>query len=460
MTSHIIDSEIFQNGWSSEEMRKIFDSTIRFQRWLDIEVALAQAQAQLGIIPRAAADEIARQARIEFIDMEQMKADYQKTQHSLMPLLWGLQRLCAEDYGEYIHYGATTQDIEDTASILELKEAFKIIVRDLRDIEKILINLSKRHRKTIMCGRTHAQQGLPITLGLKFAIWVSEIHRHIERFKEMKPRLFVGMLHGGTGTMSALGPQGHETMRIMMEKLGLGMPDVGWGNSRDRLAEYVCNIAMAAATLGKIANEIMQLNKTEIGELSEPLPEEYIGSSTMPHKRNPEISEAVVMLSRIIRSHAGVALEAMICEHERDSRSWRTDWLVLPDSSMMMGAMLQMIKHVLANLGIHKDRIAKNLNMLEGLLLSEGFMFLLGQKIGKQTAHHYIARASLEAVAKKRPLIEILCELPELKKVISKDDLRDIADYEKHIGFAHEMVAKVSRTSEARRKKDRQCLDF
>jgi adenylosuccinate lyase len=460
MASHIMDYEVYRGGWSTEEMRTIFDEKRRFQRWLDIEVALAKAQAQLGVIPREAADEIARHADIEKIDIRQIKADYQKTQHSLMPLLKGVQHLCRGNLGEYIHYGPTTQDIEDTGTILELKEAHKIILRDLREIEETLMGLSQKYNGTIMCGRTHGQQGLPITLGLKFAIWVSEIRRHIERFKELRPRLFVGMLHGGAGSMAGLGPKGLETIDIMMKALGLSVPDVGWGNSRDHLAEYVCVVAMTSATLGKIANEIFELSKTEIGELSEPFPEGYIGSSTMPHKLNPEFSEQVVMLSRIIRSHASVALEAIVCEHERDTRSWRTDWWSLPECSMMMGAILSFMKHLLKGLVVKEENIGRNLHLLHGLLFSEGLMFLLGTKIGKQTAHHVIGEASLKAYKEKRPIKEVLAEMEDVKKVLTPQEIEELMDYSKHIGFSKEMVEKVCQTSEERRNTDDPCLKF
>ncbi|MCX5907357.1 MAG: adenylosuccinate lyase family protein, partial [Deltaproteobacteria bacterium] len=376
------------------------------------------------------------------------------------PLLHGVQHLCEKDYGQYIHYGPTTQDIEDTGEILELKDVYPLILRDLREVEKTLMDLARRYQETIMCGRTHSQQALPITLGLKFAIWLSEIRRHIERWKEMKPRLLVGLLHGGAGTMAALGPKARETVQMVMEELGLGVPDTGWGNSRDHLAEYVCVVANAAATFGKIANEIFELSKTEIGELSEPFREGYIGSSTMPHKRNPEISEQVVMLSRIIRSHAGVALEAVVCEHERDSRSWRTDWLTLPECSMMMGAILSMMKHLLGNLIVHEDRIGKNLNLLHGLLFSEGFMFLLGEKIGKQKAHEVINKASSRVYQEQRPIKDILLEMPEVAEFLSKKELEEIMDYRKHIGFSRQMVEKSCATSEKKRKEDDPYLRF
>jgi adenylosuccinate lyase len=460
MASHIIDFEIYGDGWSTAEMRAVFDEKVRFQRWLDIEAALARAQSRHGVIPEEAALEISKNARLELIGMDELKTEYRKTQHSLMPLIKGLGNLCQGQCGQFVHYGPTTQDIEDTGTILELKDAYRIILRDLREIEEILLGQAKRHRETVMCGRTHGQQALPITLGLKFAVWVSEIRRHIERLKEMKPRLFVGMLHGGAGTMAALGPKAMETIETLMAELGLGVPEVGWGNSRDRLAEYVLLISMTAATLGKIANEILGLSKTETGELSEPFPEGYIGSSTMPHKLNPEISEQVVMLSRIIRSHAGIALEAVVCEHERDSRSWRTDWLTLPESSMMMGAVLSMMKSLLSGLVIHEERIFQNLNLTHGLLCSEGVMFLLGERIGKQKAHHVINAACLEAYRLQTPLKEILLGMAEVTDHLSEEEIEAVMDHGKHVGLSREMVDNVCLHSETRRATDAPFLDF
>ncbi len=460
MASTILESEFYGDGWSTPEMRAVFDDRRRYQRWLDIEAALARVQGDLGVIPAEAAREIARQARLENIDLDRLKAELRQTQHSLVPLLRGLQRACAGGLGEYVHYGPTTQDIEDTGAVLELRDALGILLRDLRAIEAALMELSLRHRDTTMCGRTHGQQALPITLGLKFAVWVSEIRRHIERFKEMKPRLFVGMLHGGAGSMAGLGPRAMETIAGLMRALDLGVPDVGWGNARDNLAEYATHVAMAAGTIGKLVNEIFELGRTEIGEFAEALPEGYVGSSTMPHKRNPEICEQVVMLSRVIRAHALVAMEAIQAANERDSRSWRTDWWSLPECSMLFAAMLAMTKRLVMTMEIHEDRLAANLDRLRGLLLSEGLMFQLGEKIGKQTAHHVIGKACLEAHRSGRSLREVLQTLPEASAHLSPQEIDGLLDYRKHIGFARELVDQVCRTLAAARKTDGAILRY
>ena len=454
MPAGILDSQFYKDGWSTEEMRDVFDDLRRYQRWLDIEAALARVQATLGIIPGPAAEEISAKASLENIDLGFVRSELKRTRHSLVPLLRGLQRVCEGGHGEYIHFGPTTQDIEDTGAVLELREAWQIMLRDLRKVEERLMELARRHRDTLMCGRTHGQQALPITLGLKFAIWVSETRRAIERFKELAPRLFVGMLHGGAGTMAGLGPRAMEVLEGLMGELGLGIPDVGWGNSRDRFAEFVSVTALTAASLGKMANEIFCLSRSEIGEMAEGLPEGYVGSSTMPHKRNPEVSEMVVMLSRVIRSHVPASLESVDCVNERDTRSWRIDWWALPECSMMLGAMLSMSLDMLEGLEIHEDRMLANLDMLQGLLLSEGLMFELGKKIGKQTAHHVIGRACMRVHEEKRPIADVLMEMEEVSRHMTREEVEQISDYGLHVGQSGPMVDRVLATSQRLRAQD------
>ncbi|MGW8319443.1 MAG: adenylosuccinate lyase [Candidatus Promineifilaceae bacterium] len=458
--AHIIDSEIYQDAWSTAETRTIFDTRTRFQRWLDIEATLARVQARQGIIPQAAAEEIGRRARLELIDMSELKAEYKRTRHSLVPLLRALSHLCEDGHGEYVHYGPTTQDIEDTGAVLELKEAYQVLLRDLREVEQVLLDLAKTHRHTLVCGRTHGQQGLPITFGFKVAGWASELRRQIERFKEMKPRLFVGLLHGGVGTMAGLGPHASETAALVMAELGLAMPDISWGNARDRFAEYVCQVAMTAATLGRIANEIFVLCRTEVGELAEPRPKGYVGSSTMPHKRNPELSEFAVMLSRLIRGHASMALEAMVCEHERDTRSWRTDWLTLPECSMMLAAMLQIMKQLLGGLVVNEQRMADNLEMTQGLLFSEGLMFYLGEKLGKETAHDILRVAAFQAIDQQRPLVDVLLAVPQVAGLVSRDELNSQLDYRSHLGSAQAQIDRVHETARSKRPTDLPFISF
>jgi len=458
--AHIIDSEFYKDGWGTKEMRDVFDDRKRYQRWLDVEVALANAQAKLGIIPKYAAKEISKNAKLELLNLENIKRDLKKTGHSLVPLLKEVQRVCNGDAGEYIHYGPTTQDIEDTGAALEIKDAYKIILRDLYIIEKLILELAEKYKNLPMAGRTHNQQGLPITLGLKFATWAAEIRRDIERMKDIKKRIFVGMLHGGTGTMAGLGEKAFETIDLVMQDLGLEVPEIGWGSSRDYFTEYILVTGMVAATLGKISNEIYQLSRTEIGELQEPFPKDYVGSSTMPHKKNAETSEFVVAMTRIVINNCSLALQSMISEHERDTRSWRLDWHTIPENSILIAKILQANNFLLSGLEVNEKRINENLHLLKGMLFSEALMFYLGKKIGKQTAHHVIRDAVMESMTQDVSFKELLLKKSEINNNITSQELDQIMDYNKHIGKSIELVKQVVKRHEELSINDREYLYF
>ncbi|WP_243544144.1 class-II fumarase/aspartase family protein [Pseudodesulfovibrio tunisiensis] len=446
--AHIIDSEFYCNGWGTPEMRAVFDDRRRYQRWLDIEVVLAEVQAELGVIPAEAAREIKAKAKIEELDIDMIKDGLAKTGHSLVPLLKAVQVRCADNLGEHIHYGPTTQDIEDTGGVLEMKEASKILFRDLLRMEKALNELAAKYKDFPMTGRTHNQHGLPITLGLKFANWSAELRRDLERIKSMPPRVFLGMLHGGTGTMAGLGEQAYPIAEKVMERLGIGLPPSGWGSARDIVAEYQVVLGMVAGTVGRIANEIFQLARTEIQEFKEPLGEHYVGSSTMPHKRNPEVTEFCVAMCRVVMNNAPLALQSMIAEHERDTRSWRLDWHSIPESSIMLHKAITALLTIVEGLEIDEQRITDNLNMLEGMLFSEALMFHLGKKVGKQTAHHLIRDAILGATQSGKCFRELLLADETIAANISEAELDSIMDYSKHVGQSARQVAHVKETAE------------
>ncbi|MDD2207674.1 MAG: adenylosuccinate lyase [Aminobacterium sp.] len=456
--SHIIDSEFYKNGWGTEEARAVFDDRKRYQRWLDIESALAKVQGKLGVIPEEAAEEIQKKAHMELLDIDAIKKGIAETGHSFVPLIKAVQNICEGNAGEYIHYGPTTQDIEDTGMVMEIRDAYHIIFRDLCRMEEILIPLAEKYKDFPMAGRTHNQQGLPITLGLKFAGWIAEVRRDIERMKHMKETLFVGMLHGGTGTMAGLGEKALETIDGVMKELDLGVPATGWGSSRDTFAEYLSVLGMIAGTIGRIANEIFQLSRTEILELQEPLGEHYVGSSTMPHKRNAETSEFVVAMARIVISNANLGLQGMISEHERDTRSWRLDWHSMPESSIMTAKMLEACNAVLAGLDINEKRISQNLDMLHGMLFSEALMFYIGKKVGKQTAHHLIRDAVMQAQNNNMKFRDILMNDPEIKKHVSSAELDAVMDYSKHIGKSVELTEQVIARSKELSASDKEYL--
>jgi len=342
MPSNDFDSILLRHNWGTDELRRIFSDESRVQRWFDLEAALALEQAALGIVPEAAAQDIAAHARVETIDLEIVAEGIRKTKHPLVPALRELQKRCRPEHGEWIHFGPTTQDVLDTATALQLKAVHAIVLRDLAAIGRELYRLADTHKRTAMVGRTHVVHALPITFGHKCAIWLRELARHHERFMQAAPRVLVGGLVGAVGTQASFGPQAAELEARVMKRLGLGCADISWQPARDRFAEYGTLLGLLGATLAKIANEILNLARTELGELEEPFNEGKVGSSTMPHKRNPTVVENVVTVGRALRHAVGLVTESMQHEHERDGARLEDGMegpaRVLPDGRRHAGA--------------------------------------------------------------------------------------------------------------------------
>jgi len=318
MASNMLDSLLYRNVFGTPEMREIFDDKTIMQNWLDLEVALAQTQADLGIIPREAAEEIARKAFVDNLNITEIEVGINRIGHSLVPTLRNFQEICDGGWGEYIHLGATTQDILDTGFMMSIKRGFEAIYRDILEVEEAILKLVNEHADTVMAGRTHCQQALPITFGYKAAIWASEVRRGIERMKDCRRRCFVGQLSGAVGTMGGFGEQAIKVSDESIKKIGLDIPDIAWHASRDRVAEIVSVLAILACTLGKIGNEICGMQMTEIGEIAEGFTKGSVGSSTMPHKRNPGTAEALHMLSRLIKTNAAATFDSIYSTFERD----------------------------------------------------------------------------------------------------------------------------------------------
>jgi adenylosuccinate lyase len=362
-----------------------------------------------------------------------------------------VQRLCDHGWGEYIHYGATTQDIIDTGMMLGVKETYAIVQRDLEEVESALLDLVERNASVVMVGRTHGQQALPITFGYKAAVWLREISRHIERWMTSQPRVLVGVLAGGVGTYSGFGALGFEIERRVMEKLGLGQSDIAWHTARDRFAEFVCLEAMIAGTLGKIGNMIAEMQKPEFGEISEPYKMGMVGSSTMPHKRNPDRSEALNGLSKLIRSRAAVMLESIVAEHERDGMSWKPEWVTIPEASLYLSASLDKAKAILKGLQVHPERMQANLQLLKGLILSEAAMFAIGQRVGKQTAHEVVYEAAARVYSEGISFKECLLTAPQLHGEFTEQELDTLLQPDKYIGLSVEIAKRaVDRTRSER----------
>jgi|DewCreStandDraft_1066081.scaffolds.fasta_scaffold00485_48 adenylosuccinate lyase len=454
MPAYFIDSVLWGDLFSTAELRAIFDDRAYIQRVLDAEAALAEAEAELGLIPAAAAAEIRLKARVENVDLGAIKAEFDRIRHQIMPVVHALARACEGGAGEYVHWGATTQDIVDTATVLQLKDALQVFYRDLREIEAELIRLAETHAATPMAGRTHGQQALPVTLGYKFAVWAAEIRRHIERLKEAAPRVLVGQLGGAVGTFASFGAVGPEVRRRMLAKLGLGEPEICWHSARDRFAEVNCLLGLIAATLYKVGNEIYQLQKTEIDELEEPFTPGKVGSSTMPHKRNPSLAENLKAVADKIRHNVAQALAAASPEHERDAAAWWAERLALAENCLLMGAALFRTKQLLSGLTVRPDRMARNLRALGDLLLSEAVMLRAAEKLGRQTAHEVVYRAAMRAYEAGGSLKAELLAEPELAGLFTEADLDRLLDPAGYIGLAPQVVAEVAAKLRAARAAD------
>ncbi|MER3420576.1 MAG: fumarate lyase [Chloroflexota bacterium] len=453
MAVHLIDSELFRGAWSTPEVRDLFDDRARLQRWLDVMAALALEQAELGLIPRAAAEEIARKARVELLDLDAIRRGIEESSHSLLSTIRALQAVCEGDAGEYINYGTTVHDITDTANALAFREVCQIVYRDLRAIEGECLRLARAHRDTIMPGRTHGQSGLPITFGFKAAVWAREARRHIQRLRELAPRLLIGQLAGAVGTLAFFEGKGLELQRRVMRRLGLGVPDIAWDTARDNLAEFAGFLAMTAQTCAKIGTEVYNLQRPEIGELAEPFQYGRVGSVTMPHKRNPETVEHIATLAKIVRADAAVLLEGMIHEHERDGRPWKAEWVALPEACVLATKALQLTREVLAGLVVHPAAMRRNLHAENGLLASEAVMGALAKKVGKQTAHTLVYEAAMRAAEQGINLREALLESPAAPYLVDTD-LDALFDLRNSLGHTTDFVDQVLLLAEQERAAD------
>lgn len=448
MPVSVFDMQSLQHLWGTDELRAIFSEENRIQKWLDFEAALAAAQAEMKIIPDHAAREIAEQAKVGNIDIAAMSAEIRRIKHSLVPALKQLQAACSKDNGEWVHYGATTQDVVDTGVALQLKEFHAVAMRDLKAVGRELARLAAAHRDVPMAGRTHGVQALPITFGHKCALWLDEIGRHHERLQQCEPRVMVGMLAGAVGSQASLGAQAIELERRMMEKLGLGAPDISWAPARDRFTEYANLLAMVGATLSKIGNELFNMQRNEFGEVEEGFSEGKLGSSTMPHKRNPTSAENLAGLSRPLRYNAAMMVEGMVQEGERDGIAWKMEWKALPECCLIAGAMLFQAKNLLAGLKVNADVMAANLDKMRGYLLSERVMLELSARVGKQTAHEWIYEASMLGITSKLDFADAMRQHHGLAELLGDDEIRELTD---PAGYLGQCGASVDRVIERQR---------
>ncbi|MGI8626427.1 MAG: class-II fumarase/aspartase family protein [Geodermatophilaceae bacterium] len=442
MSAHPADSRLFGHLWSTAESRRLFDDEGRAASWLHILATLAQAQADVGLIPEDAAEVIRSQATIERIDLDLVGEETRSSGHSTMGFIRALRLSLPETAREWVYYGATVQDLSDTWTALVCRAIGDLLVRDVSAMRDLAADLARRHRDTAMCGRTHGQPGLPITFGFKAAVWAAELDRHLVRLTQGRPRWEVAQLGGALGTMEFWGERGVPLLEAFAGRLNLATPEIAWLTARDRVAEFVCPLAATSATVAKIGNEVLQLQRPEIGEVREGFRAGTVGSITMPHKRNPENAEQLVSLSRVVRAQAALALEGMVCEHERDGRAWKTEWLLLPEACLAFSASCAFGLDMLERLEIDPERMSANVASHRGYLMSEVVMRALADRLGKHSAHDVVYEASMSGIGAGHDFFTALRADTRLD-VIDDNELRALLDVRAALGSAGQFVDRV-----------------
>jgi len=424
--------------YGREEMKRIFDEENRLRKYIEVEVALAEAHAEIGNIPIASSKNIRKCA--SKVKLKRVKEIEEEVKHDLMAVVKAFSEVCGND-GKYIHLGATSNDIIDTATALQLKDGIALIVKDLVKLRNTIAKLAKKHKDTLMLGRTHGQAALPITFGLKLAVWVFEIDRHLERIMETSKRVEVGKMLGAVGTGAAFGKHALKIQKSVMKKLGLGTPHATTQIlGRDRYAELVCVLANIASSLEKFATEIRNLQRNEIDEVSEGFNKKMqVGSSTMPQKRNPIMSENIVGLSRIVRAFVLPAFENVSLWHERDLTNSSSERFIIPHVFVIVDDMLCKMEEIISNLEVKKENMLKNIEETKGYIMAESIMMCLSEKVGRQKAHELVRKVSIEGQEKGISFKDAILSSP-ISNYLSMQEIEDALQPRKYLGIAADIV--------------------
>jgi adenylosuccinate lyase len=432
--------------YGRKEIKDIFGEEKRLQYLLDVEAALARAHAKIGNIPNEAAEEITKKATTQEVMVSRVKEIELETKHDIMAVTKALAEVCTGDAGKYIHLGATSYDIVDTANALQFVEATAILSKQLKQLRTALLNLAKKYQRTVMLGRTHGQHTIPITFGLKMAGYAMEVDRHLERLHELKSRLFIGKLSGAVGTGAALGEHALELQRIMLTDLKLGIEDVSTQIvCRDRYNELLGLLANIATSMEKFATEIRNLQRDEIREVAESFDvKKQVGSSTMPHKRNPITSEQVSGLSRLIRSYTLPAFENAIQWHERDLCNSSSERFIIPHSLILTDWVVYKMTDVFSHLSVFPDRMKENMKISQGLPMAESLMTTLVQQgMGRGDAHELMRQTALKAAAEHISLKEAFVRENQKKKLLSDEEIDHALNPEHYLGATYEIIDRV-----------------
>ncbi|MGA2523087.1 MAG: adenylosuccinate lyase [Candidatus Bathyarchaeia archaeon] len=434
--------------YGTPEMLKIFQEETRVQKLLDVEAALALAHAEVGNIPEKDAKKIAAMASTKYVKVDRVKAIEKEIKHDVASLVRALAEVCGSS-GAYVHLGATSYDIVDTANALQLKDALALIEERLANLKATLQKQADQHKGTVMIGRTHGQHALPITLGFKFAVWGYEVNRQIERLNECKKRVLVGKISGAVGTQAGLGEHAEQIQELVMKRLGLRPAEISTQIvQRDRYAELVCVYSMVASSLENFATEIRELQRPEIGELSEAFEtNKQVGSSTMPHKQNPETCERISGLARIVRSLTTPSLENMVTWHERDLTQSSAERFIFPESNILLDYMLSLMCDVVTNLRVDQQRMLQNLTLTQGRAMSEAVMMALAKKgVNRQEAHEMLRKLTIISATEKKDFKQVLLQDKSISGKLSQAEIDEALNPKNYLGTAVKQAEKFAKS--------------
>lgn len=439
LSGSALDSPFLGQIFASTTMRTVFEPRRTIQRYLEVEIALAKAQADNGLIPERAAAVIAAELSIERIDLERYARDVELVGFPIAPLVEQIAEDISDGLGEYVHWGATTQDIMDTALVLQMREGFSLIRTSLTRLRSILAKHARRHRGTVMLGRSQLQHAPPVTFGLKAATWLSMFQRHGRRLDQLEERLYVLQLGGAVGTLSALGHQGPAVRRALAAELDLRLTPGPWHTTRDTLVEAVTFLANLTASLGKIGQDILLLAQSDVAEVSErPTPGRGV-SSTMPQKHNPVSSQLLTVAASAVADHAGSMLRASVQDHERASGRWMTEWRIVPEVFVLSGGAMERAVELLEGLVVDTKRMRVNLARAE-TAMSEAVMMALAPHLGRQRAHTVVARAVQVSVSEQLPLHTVLATTPDIRQHLTDDDIERSLRPDNYLGATETFI--------------------